>query len=161
MAIIHDAKDQFYSYAKEFLGAELGQLLDSDDKKDEFYSLCKKFSEISLNAPKFKDPKTGKVEGCFQYDDMDSAKEATVEFVKNIIFIISMLLWKAYIDCTDMQLNGMMLERKVVSYKPNRIIIMEVFSEHIIIFNVCRMMYGKIYAKKSLRQSIKNDVITN
>ena len=46
MAIIHDAKDQFYSYAKEFLGAELEQLLDSDDKKDEFYSLCKKFSEI-------------------------------------------------------------------------------------------------------------------
>ena len=82
MAIIHDAKDQFYLYAKEFLGAELEQLLDSDDKKDEFYSLCKKFSEISLNAPKFKDPKTGKVEGCFQYDDMDSAKEATVEFVK-------------------------------------------------------------------------------
>ena len=59
MAIIHDAKDQFYSYAKEFLGAELEQLLDSDDKKDEFYSLCKKFSEILLNAPKFKDPKTG------------------------------------------------------------------------------------------------------
>lgn len=82
MAILHEDKEYFYMYAKDFLGEELEQLLDSDDKKDEFYSLCKKFSEISLNAPKFKDPKTGNVEGCFQYDDIDCAKEATMEFVK-------------------------------------------------------------------------------
>lgn len=36
MAIIHDAKDKFYSNAKGFLGAELEQLLNSDDKKMSF-----------------------------------------------------------------------------------------------------------------------------
>lgn len=82
MAILHDSKEQFYSYAEELLGEELKQLLDSDDMKLEFYDLCKKFADITLNAPKRKDPKTGKLEGCFQYDDMDSAKEATVKFVK-------------------------------------------------------------------------------
>ena len=82
MAIIHDAKDQFYSKAKEFLGAELEQLLNSDDKKDELYNLCKKFADISLNAAKFKDPKSCNVEACFKYDDTDIAKEKTIEFVK-------------------------------------------------------------------------------
>lgn len=82
MAILHDSKEQFYSYAEELLGKELKQLLDSDDMKLEFYDLCKKFADIPLNAPKGKDPKTGELLGSFQFTDIDLAKEATVSFVK-------------------------------------------------------------------------------
>lgn len=64
------------------LGTELEKLLDNEDKKEEFYGLCKKFSDISLNAPKFNDSKTGNIGGSFQYADIDLARNSTVEFVK-------------------------------------------------------------------------------
>ena len=82
MAVFHNSKEQFYLLAEEFLSEELKRLLDSDNIKLEFYDLCKKFADISLNAPKIKDPKTGEVGGYFQNADISIAKEETTTFVK-------------------------------------------------------------------------------
>ena len=81
MASLHNSKDDFYAYAEKFLTEELQQLLNNDKMKSEFYNLCKKFSDISLNAPKIKDSKTGNVSGSFQHTDINIAKEQTINFI--------------------------------------------------------------------------------
>jgi len=91
--VLHDAKDQFY--------AELGHKIDSNEIKSEefvsfisahagenpedntsgFYELCSNFSDISLNAPKWADPKTCDVQASFQYVDIHKAKKAFKSYI--------------------------------------------------------------------------------
>ena len=60
---------------------EMCNLLKEHICDDEFYNLCKSFIDISLNAPQFPDKDKLKVEACFQYSDMDKAKEITQNFI--------------------------------------------------------------------------------
>lgn len=60
---------------------EMKNLLKEHICDEEFYHLCKAFIDISLNAPKFPNKEDLTVEACFQYSDMDKAKDATYSFI--------------------------------------------------------------------------------
>ena len=85
MPEISDAMEQFYQYAKDndAMSDELCNILVSDDIKIEFFVLCKKFADISLNAPKIKDKISGEIMGCFQFSDIEKAKNAARDFYLN------------------------------------------------------------------------------
>lgn len=52
----------------------------SNDIRAEFFNLCKRFADISLNAPKYTDKESGDVVGCFQFSDIEKAKNAARVF---------------------------------------------------------------------------------
>lgn len=82
MSKVTDAMEQFYQYAKDdcVISDELNNVLVCDEVKIEFFTLCKKFADISLNAPKFKDEKSGEIAGYFQFSDIEKAKNAARDF---------------------------------------------------------------------------------
>lgn len=47
---------------------------------DEFYHVCEKFADIGLNAPKYRVPGTCNVQGYFQFEDIQKAKESAKNF---------------------------------------------------------------------------------
>ena len=67
--VLHDAKDQFYAElerkvknkeieSEEFAAYVLSHIEEHpEDNTSNFYELCSTFSDISLNAPKWGDPK--------------------------------------------------------------------------------------------------------
>lgn len=46
----------------------------------EFYNVCARFADISLNAPKYRIPGTCDIQGCFQFKDIEKAKQIAKEF---------------------------------------------------------------------------------
>ena len=82
MSKVTDAMKQFYLCVKDecVISDELKNILISDEVKIEFFTLCEKFADISLNAPKFKDKESGEIGGCFQFLDIENAKNAARDF---------------------------------------------------------------------------------
>lgn len=93
MMVLHDAKDQFYVELEqkikngEIESEEFAAFISShacenpEDNTSKFYELCSAFSNISLNAPKWADPKTCEVQASFQYIDIDKAKSALKDYI--------------------------------------------------------------------------------
>lgn len=54
----------------------------SKNKDCGYYELCQSFLDISLNAPKFR-TEDGKVAGSFQYEDIENAKNKTLDFLRS------------------------------------------------------------------------------
>ncbi len=91
--VLHDAKDQFYAElerkvknkeieSEEFAAYVLSHIEEHpEDNTSNFYELCSTFSDISLNAPKWADPKTCDVQASFQYADIDKAKTAFKSYI--------------------------------------------------------------------------------
>lgn len=91
--VLHDAKDQFYMELaqkiknQEIESEEFSNFISShsgenpEDNTSDFYELCSTFSDISLNAPKWADPKTCNVEASFQFADIDRAKTAFKSYI--------------------------------------------------------------------------------
>lgn len=91
--ILHDEKEQFYQelsqkigngerFSKEFIAfLSTKREEEQGNNSSGFYELCSKFSDISLNAPKYADPKTCDVQASFQFKDIDIAKEAFKQYV--------------------------------------------------------------------------------
>lgn len=62
----------------------------------QFYELCQKYSDIALNAIKQRVPGTCDVQGCFQFTDIEAAKQATKDYVaeweiKDIDVLLSLI----------------------------------------------------------------------
>ena len=82
MSAIKSAKDHFYielQNKKEQI-ALLWPGIDALENT-QFYELCQKYSDIALNADKQRIPGTCDVQGCFQFADIDIAKQATKDYV--------------------------------------------------------------------------------
>lgn len=78
---ISNSKDQFYYtlIENEMLeDMEIFHVL--RDKYLDFYDVCEKFADISLNAPKYRVPGTCVVQGCFQFTDIEKAKNRAKVF---------------------------------------------------------------------------------
>ena len=82
MSRASDAIEQFYQYAKDecAISDELNSVLVRDEVKIEFYNLCKRFADISLNALKFKNGKSGEIMGVFQFSDIEKVKHSARDF---------------------------------------------------------------------------------
>lgn len=82
MSAIKDSKNYFYhdlQNNKEQI-ALLWPGVD-DLENTQFYELCQKYSDIALNAIKQRVPGTCDVQGCFQFTDIEAAKQATKDYV--------------------------------------------------------------------------------
>lgn len=70
------------SLQSEKISENLNVILQNTEVQDDFWNLCKSYAEIGLNAPKYRTPGTCDVQGVFQYADIDTAKDNTVEFIQ-------------------------------------------------------------------------------
>ena len=79
----YNAKMAFInSLQSEKISENLNVILQNTEAQDDFWNLCKSYAEIGLNAPKYRTPGTCDVQGVFQYADIDTAKDNTVEFIQ-------------------------------------------------------------------------------
>lgn len=79
----YNAKTAFInSLQSEKISENLNVILQNTEAQDDFWNLCKSYAEIGLNAPKYRKPGTCDVQGVFQYADIDTARENTVEFIE-------------------------------------------------------------------------------
>lgn len=93
--VSQDAKNQFYAKLdckiknKEIKSEELITFImshtgeNSEKSTSGFYELCSKFCDISLNAPKWFDPKTCDVQASFQFTDIEEAKAALNSYLNS------------------------------------------------------------------------------
>lgn len=79
----YNAKTAFInSLQSEKISENLNVILQNTEAQDDFWNLCKSYAEIGLNAPKYRKPGTCDVQGVFQYADIDTARDNTVEFIE-------------------------------------------------------------------------------
>ena len=79
----YNAKTAFInSLQSEKISENLNVNLQNTEAQDDFWNLCKSYAEIGLNAPKYRKPGTCDVQGVFQYADIDTARDNTVEFIE-------------------------------------------------------------------------------
>ena len=79
----YNAKTAFINILQsEKISENLNVILQNTEAQDDFWNLCKSYAEIGLNAPKYRTPGTCDVQGVFQYADIDTAKDNTVEFIQ-------------------------------------------------------------------------------
>ena len=79
----YNAKTAFInSLQSEKISENLNVILQNIEAQDDFWNLCKSYAEIGLNAPKYRKPGTCDVQGVFQYADIDTARDNTVEFIE-------------------------------------------------------------------------------
>lgn len=79
-----NSKEQFYySLIKneEIKNMEIFDVI--EENYLDFYDVCEKFADISLNALKYKVAGTCDVQGCFQFTDIERAKQCAKEFFDN------------------------------------------------------------------------------
>lgn len=84
--VLNNALEEFYYYFDENLDLissdEIKAIVSEKKYNSGFYEICLKYSEIALNAPKFKDEKSGEIGACFQYGDINTAVSATCMYIK-------------------------------------------------------------------------------
>lgn len=125
MSKVTDAMKQFYLYVKDecVISEELKNILISDEVKIEFFTLCEKFADISLNAPKFKDKVSGEIGGCFQFSDIENAKNAArvfyLKYQLNDIDSYMETIHKVYhlaVDCNDDRAKSGFVQSEIYNY---------------------------------------------
>lgn len=82
MSAIKDSKQYFYRDLQNN-EKQITQLWPGIDNLENtrFYELCQKYSDIALNSIKQRIPGTCDVQGCFQFVDIEAAKQATKDYV--------------------------------------------------------------------------------
>ena len=83
MSAIKDSKNYFY-HDLQNNKEQIALLWPGVDNLEntQFYELCQKYSDIALNAIKQRVPGTCDVQGCFQFTDIEAAKQATKDYVE-------------------------------------------------------------------------------
>lgn len=74
--------NHFSSVEDRIKSDEIKQLVVEKQSESGLYELCKRFADIGINAPKQKVDKIGTVQGCFQFKDIEAAKQAFMFYIE-------------------------------------------------------------------------------
>ena len=124
MAIIRNSFDQFINRIKSDEHIKNMKIYDVlEENFEDFYFVCEKFADIGLNAPKYRIPGTCDVQGCFQFEDIQKAKDAAKSFYdeKNIADIDEYMIaienvYTLAVDFNDTRCQGGMVKPKNVDF---------------------------------------------